>query len=171
MNRDDYLAMRTVYEPKEPKLVIVAESPPASGKYFYNPEGSISEALFSAFMKHLGQKPTTKAEGLDHFKNQGWILVDATYTPVNALTHGPSRDEVINEGFEQLKKDLKRLTDGRSDTPVILIKANVCRRLEPRLKEAGFKVLNAGRIIYFPSSGRQGEFQSQFAEVVKDAGL
>jgi len=31
--------------------VIIAELPPISGKYFYNPKGEISEPLFAALMK------------------------------------------------------------------------------------------------------------------------
>jgi hypothetical protein len=39
MQRGDYLNFRRKFEPENVKLVIVAESPPASGKYFYNPVG------------------------------------------------------------------------------------------------------------------------------------
>src|ERR1039458_10743531 len=37
--RSEYLSFRRKFEPATVKLVIVAESPPASGKYFYNPKG------------------------------------------------------------------------------------------------------------------------------------
>jgi hypothetical protein len=50
---------------------------------------------------------------------------------------------------------------------MILIKANVCRILEPRLTNDGFNVLNKGRVIYFPSTGRQKEFEQQFRAVLK----
>jgi hypothetical protein len=51
--------------------------------------------------------------------------------------------------------------------PLVLIKANVCRILEPKLTDDGFNVLNGGRITYFPSTGRQKEFQRQFSAIVK----
>lgn len=35
--RDNYLAFRSAYAPQSVSLIIVAESPPASGLYFYNP--------------------------------------------------------------------------------------------------------------------------------------
>jgi hypothetical protein len=46
-------------------------------------------------------------------------------------------------------------------------KKNVCRRLEPKLKEAGFKVLNGGLEISFPSNGRQPEFHEKFPAILK----
>ena len=50
---------------------------------------------------------------------------------------------------------------------MILIKENVCRLLEARLREDGFNVLNSGRVIYFPSHKRQNDFHRQFAAVVE----
>jgi hypothetical protein len=91
MNRSDYIAYRSKFTPAIVKLVIVAESPPASGKYFYNPAGAISEPLFAALMKQLGISPTTKEQGLREFQYKGWVLVDTTYEPVNGL----DREELV----------------------------------------------------------------------------
>src|SRR6516164_7187501 len=68
--------------------------------------------------------------------------------------------------YQSLRDDLASLLPDRS-APLILIKGNVCRLLEPRLKEDGFNVLNAGRVIYFPSHGRQKDFHRQFAAVLE----
>jgi hypothetical protein len=167
--RNQYLALRRRYEPERVRLVIIAESPPASGKYFYNPEGVISEALFSALMKQLQFSPRTKDEGLRAFKRNGWVLVDATYEPVNKLT-GSSRDRAIEQGYPLLRDDLASLMPDRS-APLILIKENVCRILKPKLVQDGFNVLNGDRVIYFPSTGRQKNFHQQFAAVLKSAGV
>ncbi len=48
------LSLRRELEPTGVSLVIVAESPPISGKYLYNPDGKVSEPLFNALMKLLG---------------------------------------------------------------------------------------------------------------------
>src|SRR5688572_20135704 len=80
--RNEYLSLRRRFEPETLSLVIVAESPPQSGKYFYNPDGAVTEPLFAALMKALGISPNTKASGLRTFQQRGWILVDATYEPV-----------------------------------------------------------------------------------------
>jgi hypothetical protein len=52
---------------------------------------------------------------------------------------------------------------------LILIKTNVCRILEPKLTHDGFNVLNCGRVIYFPASGRQ-DFHQQFTAVAGRVG-
>jgi hypothetical protein len=56
-------------------------------------------------------------------------------------------------------------------TPLILLKANVCRLLERQLSIDGFNVLNSGRVVYFPSTGRQKEFHRQFRAILKSANV
>ncbi len=84
ITRSDYILLRDRYLPSTRKVVFVLESPPISGRYFYNPDGSVSEPLFLAMMKDVLEIiPATKGEGLQEFANRGYLLVDATYTPVN----------------------------------------------------------------------------------------
>lgn len=166
--RDDYHSLRRRYEPERIRLAIVAEFPPASGLYFYDPTGATTEPLFAAFMRHLGLSPATKDAGLRELQQRGWVLVDATYEPVNALDDA-GRDGVIARDYSLLRDDLAALLPDRS-APLVLIKANICRLLEPRLAADGFSVLNGSRIIYFPSTGRQKEFQEQFRAVL-NAGI
>jgi hypothetical protein len=163
-DRDYYLHLRREYEPENVRLVIVAESPPASGKYFYDTTGSPKEPLFAAIMLQLGLSPITKQIGLQALKQRGWVLVDATYQPVDKLTKDAShgRDEVIARDYPLLVDDLASLMANRS-VPLVLIKANVCRVLEPLLSKDGFSVLNGGRPIYFPSNGQQTNFKNQFS--------
>jgi hypothetical protein len=153
-----------VYEPETVALVIVAESPPESGKYFYNPEGRPTEPLFAAMMGHVGLPYSTKHEGLLNFQRRGWVLVDATYEPVNR------RDQIIERDYPLLRDDLAALTPDRS-APVVLIKANVCRLLQDRLAREGFNVLNRGVAVFFPAIGRQAQFRRQFGAVLEAAGI
>jgi hypothetical protein len=166
-DREHYLRLRREYEPENIRLAIIAESPPASGKYFYDPAGSPKEPLFAAFMLQLGLSPITKEAGLREMKERGWVLVDATYQPVDKLTKDAShdRDRVIARDYLLLLHDLASLMPNRS-IPLILIKANVCRTLEPLLLKDGFTVLNGGRAIYFPSHGQQTNFRNQFGAVI-----
>jgi hypothetical protein len=79
--RDEYLSFRRRYEPDNIKLVIIAESPPTSGRYFYNPSGALTEPLFTALMRQVGVCPISKQEGLQEFQRRGCVLVDATSSP------------------------------------------------------------------------------------------
>jgi hypothetical protein len=164
MQRSEYLSFRRKFEPASVKLVIVAESPPSSGKYFYNSEGTVGEPLFAALMRQLRCAPTSKESGLREFQKRGWVLIDATYEPVNVA--GKDRNSVITRDYNQLRDDLAAMLPHRS-VPIILVKANVCRLLEPRLTKDRFNVLNRGRVVYFPSTGRQKDFQRQFSEILK----
>jgi len=163
--RSEYLDLRRRFETPNVTLVIVAESPPVSGLYFYNPDGRVSEPLFAALMKQLGIRPGTKLEGLVEFQKQGWALVDATYEPVNGLT-GRGRDLAIDRDYPELRDDLRQLLTVRWRTaPLDLIKANVCRLVEPKLKADGFNVVNNGRSIPFPSHSWSREFDRLFREI------
>src|SRR5580704_14683017 len=121
-------------------------------------------------MKLLRCCCTQKSEGLSQFQQCGWILVDATYEPVNKLDG--SRDIILERDYQALHDDLIMLTTDRS-VPLVLIKKNVCRLLEPKLAKDGFTVLNRGTVIPFPSNGWQKprkdgrpSFPEQFAAVV-----
>jgi hypothetical protein len=147
------------------KLVVIAESPPASGRYFYDATGAPSEPLFAALMRQLGLFRVTKEDGLREFQRNGWVLVDATYEPVNQLTCS-SRDKIIDRDYPLLRDDLLKLAPDRS-TPLVLIKTNVCRILEPKLGRDGFNVLNRQQIIPFPSNGWQKTFSKQFGAILQ----
>jgi len=49
---------------------------------------------------------------------------------------------------------------------LILIKANVCEVLEPKLAKNRFNVLNRGTAV-FPSHGRQVDFHHQFGSILE----
>jgi hypothetical protein len=164
LDRSGYLSFRRKFEPSTVKLAIVAESPPASGKYFYNPAGKITEPLFAALMGQIHFDPVTKESGLQAFQQKGWVLIDATYEPVNGLK-GKARDQVILRDYPLLRDDLTAILPDRS-TPIVLVKENICRLLEPKLKEDGLNVLNKGRLVYFPAFGRQEDFRRQFGAIV-----
>jgi len=166
MQRSEYLALRRKFEPTPAALVVVAESPPKSGKYFYNPTGEASEPLFAALMSQLGNAPASKENGLREFQRRGWLLVDATYEPVDGLSDKDA-DAVILRDYPQLRSDLKALLPGQL-VPIILVKANVCRLLEPLLVHDGFNVLNCGRVVYFPSTGQQNAFSQQFGAILQE---
>lgn len=48
MDKSDYIRLRDRFTPKNPTVILILESPPASGLYFYNPDGKKTEPLFKA---------------------------------------------------------------------------------------------------------------------------
>ena len=167
----EYKRMRDVYKPSCIRAIFILESPPRSGKYFYDPAGETNEALFGAMMDllHIKNDLKNKEDGLRRFQKQGFIVVDASYVPVNGL-EGNHRDQAIIREFESLVDDLDSLDPGK-EVPLVLVKANVCKVLEHRLKTKGFKVINDGQSIPFPGSGRQRDFREKIALVLEESGL
>jgi hypothetical protein len=159
-----YLEFRNRYIPASIKVIFVLESPPASGRYFYNPAGSVSEPLFRAMMRDVLEiNPISKEEGLKEFAARGYFLFDATYTPVNR-SKGNARDAIILGDFPLLVAELREYAGHQ--TGIVLVKANVCGLLEPKLRDLGFNVLNQGMLIPFPSSGQQSKFRSAIQKVL-----
>jgi len=166
----EYIAKRNKYKSENLKVIFILESPPKSGKYFYDPEGEITEPLFKAMMELIGCKPADKVSGLTEFAKKGFIIVDASYTPVNHYKEGKDRDQAIMVWRSTLLKDLEGLTPDKK-TPIVLVKANICRLFVEPLKSAGFNVINNGATIPFPSTGQQGKFRKQIASVLQNAGI
>ena len=171
LTKDDYLAFRRKFEPQPVRLVVVAESPPKNQTYLYNPAGRTNEWLFTALMKQLGHMAKTKEEGLRELQRRGWVLLDATYETVGWLGQQVNkRNAIIKRDYPLLVTALEELSPDRN-AAIILIKSNVCKLLDWRLTRDGFNVLNKGISVPFPSHGQQLKFQTQFAPLLKMAGL
>jgi hypothetical protein len=163
-NRDYYLRLRNRYLPSKLNLIFILESPPVSGKYFYDETGKTTEPLFSAFMKFSNYSPSDKTDGLEHFKNEGFFLVDATYKQVNKLK-GKIRDYTILSDYNRLIDDLENICPEKN-VAIILVKANICRMFDERLTKRGFNILNKGIVIPFPSYGQQKKFHLEISNVL-----
>jgi hypothetical protein len=158
LTKSEYLRFREPYLPTPCKVIFVFESPPNTGKYFYKREKIDGEQLFYAMMKQiLGIKPGTKDEGLRAFADGGYLLLDATYTPVNGLPEGRVRDKIIEDDFPLLIEELNKYAG--PNTKVIVVKKNVCNLLVQKLKHLKqFQVLNADKIVPYPGCGQQTKF-------------
>lgn len=168
--RKEYISKRDKYRPESIKIIFILESPPKSGKYFYDPEGEITEPLFKAMMELIGCNPSDKHIGLVEFAKKGFIVVDSTYSPVNHYKEGKDRDGAIMVWNRSLLRDLVILTPDKK-VPIILVKANICRLLAVPLKSAGFNVVNNGITVPFPATGQQGKFRKLIALVLKNIDL
>jgi hypothetical protein len=160
----DYHAMRQAFAPDPLKLIVVAESPPEGGAYFYDDRNR--GVLFREMMKLIGESPRSKIEGLRAFRARGWLLVDATYEPVNKCDDEAKRNAIILRDYPQLVCYLTQLTPQLS-VPIVLIKKNVRELLEKKLKANGFRVLNDGIVPPFPTY-RPDEFRAKFNEIIRD---
>lgn len=156
MDKDYYLKLRNHHFPSDLRTIFILESPPESGKYFYDETGKVTEPLFKAMMILLNFSPETKKDGLLLFQKTGHFLVDATYKPINKL-RGRVRNEAIMADYESLLMEIKRLNSIKKPD-IILVKANICKLLAKKLNSEGFNIKNENVVIPFPSTGQQNNF-------------
>jgi len=98
----------------------------ASGYNFYNTCGRITEKLFSGLMKALFNKlPSTKEEGLFWFRDNGYLLIDSIYIPLNNIKNKLRRNNFIYKNINSISMDLNSLGAKKHQIKIILIKKNV----------------------------------------------
>jgi hypothetical protein len=93
-------------------------------------------------------RPRTKDEGLKRFQENGYLLVDPIYEPVDKLPDKEA-DRLILENYLDFIRDLNKIISNKK-TKIILIKNTICALLEQKLTAEGFNVLNQGVKIPFP---------------------
>ena len=90
--------LRRKYRPARVELLFVGESPPASGRFFYQADSGLYRAIRDTFISALPNLDS--ADFLESFRNLGCYLVDLCEAPVDKLTptqrkaacvHGESR--------------------------------------------------------------------------------
>lgn len=172
MHREAYRDMRRPYVPAigNRKAIFIFESPPMNGDYFYNPiKSRNADQLFHAMMwSTLGLRQQEKHFGLCQFRDAGYLLLDATYTPVN--DESAKKSVRIARAKLQIAKDFDALSDelaayAEPETKIIIVMRHVCEVLLPKLLNKEFKIMNTyGNPIPYPLWGRN---QARFTEIVR----
>lgn len=142
-----YKKLRDKFLPEKLKVVFVLESPPFSGKYFYDPKGNKKEYLFKIMMKFIDYKPQDKLDGLKEFSKRGYFLIDSTYDQINGVKNFKKRNYKIITNIPNLVNDLEKIVKSKR-VKIIPIQKNVCKIISGPLESVGFNVLN--RDIPFP---------------------
>lgn len=137
-------------------MLLVAEAPPAADdRYFYFEDVPSHDGLFLEVAKVvLGRKPARceKATALATFREIGVFLIDLKLDPVDGSP------------LQSYVPDLVARCRALNPERIILIKATVFDVAYSALREAGLPVIN--QRVYFPSTGRQGEFREQFSRAL-----
>ena len=157
-DKNYYHRLKAEWMPEQVSLVWLFESPPVSGKYFYDDSGRTTETLFSNLMKLYGWEPTTKAQGLSLFRDAGLVLWDGTYTQVNHATR-KDRMKIIAADYPKLKATIPR-------KPIVIGAVTVLDAIGDKLVSDGYEVINNGVRLPFPGFGQQGKFHRLAPEIL-----
>jgi len=143
--------LRRRYRPARVQVLFVGESPPASGRFFYQRDSGLYRAVRSAFVKAFPQLDGT--DFLEAFRDLGCYLVDLCATPVNRLDRKP-RQQACLKGEAQLCGALDRL---RPKVVVTLV-----RSIAPSVQRAQARAGWQGQQVTLRYPGRWKHHQAAF---------
>ena len=108
------------------KVLFVGESPPKSGRFFYDRNTALYYATFCAFSRVFG---VSEPEFLEFFQKSGCYLYDVLKVPGQKIT------DVDKSTLNQAKEDLKDFIRNTRPDVVIVIHRGVYRRIEEILSQ------------------------------------
>jgi len=165
-----YARARNKYRPNKVDLLLIAESPPTSGGYFYSEKTIGKDHLFRETMKALAfwpldlpmRKGCDKRPMLKQFQSIGFFLIDTCEHPIDKL-QPRQRQMATIRGSLTLPVRVKELDPGR----ILIVKRTVFKPASEVLRRAGFgeRILN-GNPLPFPSHGSQRKFRTMMKWLV-----
>lgn len=106
-------------------------------------------------MKYIEYAPKDKIDGLEHFKNKGYFLIDSIYEQIDKVRDKASKNRVIVDNIPELVEGIEDVVTNKR-VKIIPIKKNVCKIIPGPLESLGYKVLN--RDLPFPDPSQQKIF-------------
>jgi hypothetical protein len=165
-----YISARDRWKPNAVKFLIVGESPPASGGYFYFERATGRDSLFRETLKALDlfpedkkmRKDLDKRPLLKEFQARGFFVVDVRYEPVDKLSTKERKSVIIRE-IPRLVDAIRKLNPEK----IVIVKCSLFAPVKKALEEAGFgeKILNE-RALPFPSHGTQKIYRRMLRELI-----
>src|SRR5438445_10677679 len=103
LNTANFSRARRKYRPRKVRLLLIAESPPSSGGFFYFPRTIGKDHLFRETMKALDlwpknepmRKGVDKRSMLRRFQSMGLYLLDTCEFPVDKMLPWERREAIL----------------------------------------------------------------------------
>jgi len=150
--------IRQSYAPERIRLLLIGESPPVSGEFFYV-KSNMTTYTSRAFKRAHGITFKDNAEFLKYFMNCGCFLDDLCHKPVDKLPN--------NEREKELKRCIIPLSERirKFNPPVIAI---VLKKIETYVREAINKSGCTPEIyvLPFPGNGWQNKYFAGLSEII-----
>ena len=147
--------LRRRYRPPVVRLLFIGESPPASGRFFYQRDSGLYRAIRDAF--HAIDPSITDEGFLTVFQNTGCYLIDTCTDPVDHMD-AESRRAACLASEPSLSRRIGRLQPASIVTLLRSIRSNVGRAVV----EAGWQ----GPILEVPYPGRWACHRKIFVQVL-----
>jgi len=147
--------LRRSFQPDHVKLLFVGESPPASGRFFYQADSGLYRAFRDTFA--VLDSSINDANFLSRFQEYGCYLVDLCADPVDNLQPKARRTAcaMAEDALAQTIDALKPLTI-----------AILLRSIEANVNRAIAKTNWSGSLIALPYPGRWARLRTEFATLL-----
>jgi hypothetical protein len=158
----DHEELRGRYRPKKIDLLLVGESRPAGGTFFYLANSNLFYATHEAFQAALGPMPSG-VEFLRFVQDRGVWLYDLADKPVDRLAGRPRRSAVqgrIGELVSLLRQSRPRR--------VVAIKKDLAPMVRLALDEADLSI-DRLTVLPFPLYQWRAEYVRSLAAIISDA--
>ena len=154
--------IRNSFRPKKIRLLLIGESPPSGGKFFYvhSPMTSYTARAFEkAHKRDFSSQDQT--EFLEYFKTCGCYLDDVCHFPIDGFDD-EKRKQALAENVPALTA---RLKDFRPEAiAIVLKKVETHVRVAIVLAEIKPEVF----VLPFPGHGHQGKYIDLLEKIVKE---
>src|SRR5438128_2033017 len=141
-NSTNFNRARRKYRPRKVRLLLIAESPPSSGGFFYFPMTIGKDHLFRETMKALDLWPENepmrrgvdKRSMLRRFQSMGFYLLDTCDFPVDKMRPVERREAVLQQ--------IPRLVDNVIEADplhILVVKSTVFNPVVTALDESGLR--------------------------------
>jgi hypothetical protein len=135
--------LRNSLRPKKVRILFVGESPPASGRFFYQADSGLYRAIREAFVKAFPD--LRDANFLESFRELGCYLIDLCEFPVDRL-QPKARRKAHLAGEPRLSKTIRKL---RPEIIIVVIHS-ISRNVQRSEVRANW----SGRHVALPYPGR-----------------
>jgi hypothetical protein len=147
--------LRRHYRPADLRILFIGESPPASGRFFYQKDSGLYRAMREAFQTI---DPSISDDSfLSVFQSSGCYLIDLCPSPVDHLD-SQSRRAACMGGEPALRKVI-----GRLQPPMI---AALVRSIRGNVERAAARAHWTGPLIDLPYPGRWLRHREVFLETL-----
>ncbi len=171
----DFSRARRKYRPRKVRFLLIAESPPSSGGFFYFPTTIGKDHLFRETMKALKFWPENepmrrgvdKSSMLRRFRSMGFYLLDTCVSPVDKMPPGERRTAVQNQTPRLVNEVIEA-----DPSHIFVVKSSIFRPVSQALREAGMhkRVINT-IAVPFPSHGNQRVYRARLRRALRVARL
>jgi hypothetical protein len=147
--------LRRRFRPDRLRLLFVGESPPASGRFFYQGDSGLYRAMRDAFQSV--DPAISDANFLARFQAVGCYLIDLCPKPVDHLD-SKARRAVCLANESSLSRTIARV-----HPPAI---ATVVRSIEGNIAQAACRAGWHGPVLHLPYPGRWSRHRNLFVDTL-----